>query len=58
MQAQQGAGSEEDEISVLGLGLGHILKKFGNTAPIFKLADVAQLYMSRMQQFGPIPSNW
>ena len=28
MQAQQGAGSEEDEISGLGLGLGHILKKF------------------------------
>ena len=53
---QQGAYSEDDEIS--GIVFAELVmyveevRLEASTAPVFKLADMAQLYMSRMQQFG------
>ena len=53
---QQGAYSEDDEIS--GIVFAELVMYIeevrleASTAPVFELADMAQLYMSRMQQFG------
>ena len=53
---QQGAHSEDDEIS--GIVFAELVmyveevRLEASTAPVFKLADMAQLYISRMQQFG------
>lgn len=54
--AQQRESNEEDEIS--GIVFAELVMYIeevrfeANSAPVFKLADMAQLYMSRMQQFG------
>lgn len=53
---QQGAYGEDDEIS--GFVFAELVmyveevRLEASTAPVFKLADMAQLYMTRMQQFG------
>ena len=53
---QQGAYSEDDEIS--GIVFAELVmyveevRLEASTAPVFELTDMAQLYMSRMQQFG------
>ena len=58
VHTQKGTHTEEDEIS--GIILAELVAYIeevhseGNMAPVFKLADVAQLYMSRMQQFGVV----
>ena len=54
--AQQRTGSEDDEIS--GIVFAELVMYIeearfeASIVPVFKLADIAQLYMSRMQQFG------
>ena len=54
----QGAGSEDTEIS--GIVFAELVMYMeearleASTAPVFKLADMAQLYMSRMEQFGVV----
>ena len=53
---RQGAYREDDEIS--GIVFAELVmyieevRLVASTAPVFKLADMAQLYMSRLQQFG------